>query len=283
MALIAGVPGGLRAQRDLGDNRCVARLGPDAERRTLVRLELQAGELRDLPLLEQLQLVAQDIARAVRVRAAGNDSTLASVDSILPWRDFREGTGLALRFAPESLTVEATGAVSRWAERLLRPVLDSAAREGLPFVWPRRSPRAPFSASVLVSVPYVDSTGAPFAGARVTGFPVFVLGHPLMMPTYILPPGPRVTFPESVRLLGGEGTIIASFVVDAGGSVQPGSFSDAPPPDLDRYDGRRRKAYDDFVRAVRTAVDSVRFIPARIGGCPVAMRVNQSFTFQLRR
>jgi len=78
-------------------------------------------------------------------------------------------------------------------------------------------------------------------------------------------------YPESLRASGTTGQVMAQFVVDENGRVEPGSFkvlsSDNPA----------------FTQAVREALGSMRFRPARIGNTAVSQFVQQPFVFKLDR
>jgi hypothetical protein len=261
---------------------CLDQISSDSLRLTLIRLRLHSRDVRDGPIREQLQLVGQEVARALRARIAGNDSTVAAADSLLPWRELRQASGLSLLLTPDSVKVVTTRTDSNRVATLLRSVLDSLARGGPMFVWPETSPVMPVSADVLFELPYVETTRLPVDDTLSTDFPVFVLRYPRVTPVQVAPPGPRVTFPAETKQLGNEGTIVAQFVVEADGNMRRGSFVDVPPADLARYNTEWRMAYDSFVRAVRNGVESARFIPARTGGCPIAMLVTQPFAFELR-
>lgn len=81
----------------------------------------------------------------------------------------------------------------------------------------------------------------------------------------------RPTYPESLRSSGVQGQVVAQFVVNENGRVEAGTFkvlsSDNPA----------------FTQAVREALGSMRFKPARIGSQAVSQFVQQPFVFKLDR
>jgi len=81
--------------------------------------------------------------------------------------------------------------------------------------------------------------------------------------------GTEVDYPEAMRAGGTEGQVDAQFVVDEHGRVQSGSFK------------VMNSANGAFVDAVRRALPSMRFKPAKIGGTSVTQVVQQSFKFKL--
>ncbi len=77
-------------------------------------------------------------------------------------------------------------------------------------------------------------------------------------------------YPETLRGTGVQGIVVAQFVVDTAGRVEPGSF-------------RAVGAVDErFVTAVLRAVAAARFRPAEVNGVPVRELVQQSFSFVIR-
>lgn len=81
--------------------------------------------------------------------------------------------------------------------------------------------------------------------------------------------GTQVDYPESMRSSGLEGQVDAQFVVDENGRVQSGSFKVL------------NSANAAFVDAVKRAIPSMRFKPAKIGNTKVSQVVQQSFKFKL--
>ncbi|MGZ8493610.1 MAG: TonB family protein [Gemmatirosa sp.] len=82
--------------------------------------------------------------------------------------------------------------------------------------------------------------------------------------------GPR--YPDAARAQGREGAVLAQFVVDTTGAVEPSSFEV-----LQTWGG------PEFVEAVRSALPTLRFAPALVGGMKVRQVVQQPFQFALSR
>jgi protein TonB len=81
--------------------------------------------------------------------------------------------------------------------------------------------------------------------------------------------GPR--YPAEAWAARREGEVPAQFVVDDSGPVESSSF-----------EGLRPSA-PEFTEAVRAALPTVRFHPARVGGRAVRQLVQQPFAFALTR
>jgi TonB family protein len=79
--------------------------------------------------------------------------------------------------------------------------------------------------------------------------------------------GPR--YPEALRDQRVEGEVLAQWVVDSTGRVEPGSFKVL------------KATSPEFVAAVRDVVYAMRYQPAEIGGRRVRQVVHQPFQFQL--
>lgn len=78
-------------------------------------------------------------------------------------------------------------------------------------------------------------------------------------------------YPESMRAMGVETTITATFVVDTMGRIEPGSLTFGESP------------YPQFYQAVRDALANARFRPAEVHGQHVRQLVSQAFVFSLSR
>jgi TonB family protein len=83
--------------------------------------------------------------------------------------------------------------------------------------------------------------------------------------------GTNPAYPESMRSSGAEGEVLAQFVVNENGRVEPGSFKVL------------NSANSAFVDAVKSALPRMRFRPAKIGNTSVSQLVQQAFVFKLNR
>ena len=81
--------------------------------------------------------------------------------------------------------------------------------------------------------------------------------------------GPR--YPEMLKSANVEGTVLAQFVVDTTGHVEPGSFKVL------------KSDHDLFSQSVKSALANMRFLPAEVGGRKVKQLVQQPFQFQLTK
>ncbi len=83
---------------------------------------------------------------------------------------------------------------------------------------------------------------------------------------------PAPSYPDALRAAGVEGRVVARFVVDTLGRVEPGSV-EIPATDADAR----------FVDAVRAVLPRMRFRPATVGARRVRQQVEQPFAFTLVR
>ena len=77
-------------------------------------------------------------------------------------------------------------------------------------------------------------------------------------------------YPEELRNMGVTGEVVARFIVEPTGKVRPGSVTVV------------RSSDPSFTLAVLEGLRVMRFVPARVGGIPVAQLVEEPFTFSLR-
>jgi periplasmic protein TonB len=87
----------------------------------------------------------------------------------------------------------------------------------------------------------------------------------------MLPGGSPPRYPEPLRIAGVEGEVVAVFIVDDQGRVEPGSVSFL------------RSDNEQFEREVRATLRDMRFAPAEVGGRKVRQLVQMPFVFKLSR
>jgi protein TonB len=90
-------------------------------------------------------------------------------------------------------------------------------------------------------------------------------------PAMPLSDNPRPVYPDSLRTKNVEGAVIARFVVDTTGRVEPGSVAILAAD------------HELFAAAVSSALAADRFLPAETGGRKVRMLVEQPFEFAIER
>ncbi|MBV9879276.1 MAG: energy transducer TonB [Gemmatirosa sp.] len=78
-------------------------------------------------------------------------------------------------------------------------------------------------------------------------------------------------YPEMLKSANVEGTVMAQFVVDTTGRVEPGSFKVL------------KSDHDLFTQAVKSALQNMRYLPAEVGGRKVKQLVQQPFQFALTK
>ena len=86
-----------------------------------------------------------------------------------------------------------------------------------------------------------------------------------------LPSNPSPSYPRMLASAGLEGMVVARFVVDTTGRIEPGSLTII------------QQNHALFENAVRDAMRRMRFSPAEADGRKVRQLVDQSFSFAMRR
>jgi protein TonB len=81
--------------------------------------------------------------------------------------------------------------------------------------------------------------------------------------------GPR--YPEILKSANVEGEVLAQFVVDTSGRVEIGTFKVL------------KSSHELFTQAVKTSLQSAKYLPAEVGGRRVKQLVQQPFQFQLTK
>jgi protein TonB len=78
-------------------------------------------------------------------------------------------------------------------------------------------------------------------------------------------------YPAAMRFAGIEGEVEAQFIVSEHGGAEISSLRIV------------KSTNDQFAESVRRALPKMRFVPAQLGGRPVAQTVQQLFSFRLNR
>jgi hypothetical protein len=270
---------------------CLARIADS----TLVPavLYLHASELADLDSIARLRvneidLFTQAVATRFRSLLQAPPGVLPNGEPAMTWRTReyflrvvvdRNG-GFAVKdpvgsFEPPSVL----GAEQR--SHLLATALDSVRADGEFLVF-AAGPADSVAFDLVLSPGAFGEYGRPTRPSVRLGFPVAALRMPVEDAVRVLDlPPPR--YPMSQARQRFEATVVMQFMVDTTGRAEPATIRDVWPanvPPMPRY---RKLAYDAFVDAVRASIQAATFDPARIGGCVVRQRVQQPFTFALRR
>lgn len=165
------------------------------------------------------------------------------------------------------------------------PAPVAPSRGGIPIIGP--VPIAPIDVPTGIADPEparpidastVFGSGSPNPGTRTAGDPG---GWPtgnepwtaglVEKPALSLPGSPVPAYPEMLQRAGVEGEVVAQFVVDTTGRVEPGSFRAI------------REGHALFVAAVERVLPRMRFVAAEAGGRRVRQLVQQSFVFAIAR
>ena len=81
----------------------------------------------------------------------------------------------------------------------------------------------------------------------------------------------RLRYPDALRAANVEGEVLAQFIVDPDGSVEPGTFKEL------------RSSNVLFTDAVKANLEAMKFYPAEVKGVRVKQLVQQPFTFSLSK
>ena len=90
-------------------------------------------------------------------------------------------------------------------------------------------------------------------------------------PVTPLPGGSQPRYPDILRQAGVEGDVLAQFIVDTTGRAEMASFKVL------------KASHDLFGTSVKSALPSMRFIPAEVGGRKVRQLVQQPFGFSIAK
>lgn len=121
----------------------------------------------------------------------------------------------------------------------------------------------PNTVSGPANAPSASSVGPTAADTQATFFE-FQVEQPAVHVS-----GLRIVYPAELRAAGTSGQVIAQFVVDTAGRVEPSSFKVI------------ESSHETFTAAVRAAIPDAVFQPAETGGRKVRQLVQQPFVFRV--
>jgi hypothetical protein len=98
----------------------------------------------------------------------------------------------------------------------------------------------------------------------------------------------RPTYPAAQKAAGIEAMVLAQFILDADGAVEPGSFKTLKGSIIGGDTvGKANTATEEdvaaFEAAVRNAITTARYVPAKLHGTPVRQLVQQRFVFAVAK
>jgi protein TonB len=85
------------------------------------------------------------------------------------------------------------------------------------------------------------------------------------------PGSPTPRYPDILKQAGVEGEVLAQFVVDTSGRAEINTFKVL------------KTTHELFTVAVRSALPTMRFFPAEVGGRKVKQLVQQPFSFTIQK
>ena len=261
---------------------CLAHLPSDAFTRVPVYAYVHIAPAAGRIAAEEAESFLPHIAAAVSRELHGTPGALPRGDSAVNWQAVDGSASMVLfrdgRFAWQtpSPTPRPDGATALLARALA--VADSAgARRPL---LPRASGRTPswISFAVVTTHPKVDHSGhvspTEFEGTAV---PIFSLPIPWHEQAAARPGNPQPRYPHASEMDAAVDNVVESFIVDTSGRVVMSSVGEIWPSGAPPLTGERGRYGREYVAAVHEALRAWKFDPARIGGCPLPLRVQQLF------
>lgn len=287
-AILVALPIPAWAQSQSAGAQCLDSIPASAMRPEMVYLsnDWTSAAGQDSTLRMSVDLLTESVARRIRRVLSGAADRVASGPAVPGWREIggdvdviwrRDGT-ITAHPVPSVVPEIWSGHVGT---SLVLSALDSVQAEGdVPPPVGMTADSAFFK--LRYEITEHDSAGNVVPDDMRVGFPVFGTIAPWSAAVRTTR-GFGPSYPAEWRMRGASAVVIAQFVVDVDGRAVDGSFRDVIPPGARPWIREERRAYADFVQAVREWVPKARFIPARIGGCVVRQLVQQPFTFKFAR
>jgi len=232
-------------------------------------------------LLPEADLLAQRTAHRLRLLLGGRLDSLPSGAPAVTWRTViggnleirarRDGNATWQELPPRPIPDTVL-------TRLLARAVDSVVRHREMITWTVEAARD----SVEMRLALAHTAEPAYARAIGAGFPVFALRRPVSTRALVVSL-PRVRYPTGLHTPGAEDRVTLQVTIDTLGAPEPASIHELWPEDRPRLAGDTPADHLLFGDAGYEALIRTRFLPARIGGCPVRATQNATFTFTVVR
>lgn len=239
--------------------------------------------------LSSFDLLAQSIAQAMRLPDDSATRARGGVPDSLTWRQLngdvlvtvhRNGTFAAHAVPDASDDGFVTG--NRGIALILRATND-VARAGETFPWDAEQEGDSLTFALSLTIPTHARDGTMRKLMSRVAFPVFAVRAPWSDEVVQLPGRGSLRYPDDARHRGYQAEIHVRFIVDTTGRAIASSIREFIPDGQARPTGENLRVYDEFLREVRIAIPTLRFRPGSVAGCVIPVKVQQPYTFNLRR
>lgn len=135
------------------------------------------------------------------------------------------------------------------------------------------------------TAPVVRETSAPAQAVQADPTKVY-FEYQVDAPVQSAPGSSAPRYPAAERAAGIEATVLAQFIVGLDGLVEAGSFrvfNGTTPGDVRRAVLKPESEFGPFEIAVRDAMPTLRYLPAKLKGVPVRGLVQQPFVFAIAK
>jgi hypothetical protein len=239
--------------------------------KTSVHLSAAMLPVTDSMLTVQADLMAQDVATALRALFDTTHASIPDANGKLTWYSVPAQI-VVIVHADGSESWRAKGSDGDLtATRMLGTAFDSArARGGATLFWPEGMTADSFVVRLSLEANYQnDHPMFESPISRESQFKVFTLSEPDVTPAF---PKLGQSFPrypyanESQRI---EGDVLTRFLVDSAGRVDASTIRELWPANKPRLTGYEADAHGRFVESVIRWERQLRLDPRRVGGCAV--------------
>lgn len=281
------IPGILGAQVDMtaatDSGSCVARIPPDEMTRVgvhlMVEVVIPADSTRMLALPPALMLSGA-VAQHMREFLGASNGAPPPGEPVVTWRDSDGTLRMTIHRGGTMSVSQRDGKPLRFTggRGLFATALNAAVQAGERFAWPS----GVSTDSIVVEIELESESAERGTEARprpAAKQPVFTVMKPWLEPAHQIR-SPRIRYPAAVPVDRVQGAVHLTFVVDTAGHAEPDTVRDEWPTGTPRLTGAKGRYYEAFVKAVRRGLGTARYAPARLGGCPVKIRVAQRFEFE---
>lgn len=251
--------------------------------RVPVFLDAAMPESADSALLYQADSIAKRVAAELRIQLGAVGEAVPEEDGRLAW--YTLPAGIIVAFARDGTTSWNANDpdADSTAASLLGKAFDAVRARGNALInWPKGYDEDSMLVRLSLFPAYMGDMSPGIAFIDGARFRAFYLSEPELIPTDLLPNQTLPDYPLQNERHHVTGSVLLQFVVDSTGHVVANTIHDVWPTGRARQTGGSAERYDDFVSSARDWAGTLRFEPARLGGCPVRQTVRVPLVFAAR-
>ena len=236
----------------------------------------------DSAIALQALLMAQEVADEFRRNLGAAGVTIPAMDERYSWDAVPTAIDVVAHRDGSAIVSTNTIGGESAATRSLVAAFDSArAHNFAVMLWSDRTVSDSVVVHLWLQPSYFTRATTEEETDHTPSFPVFSLSEPELSPALPEPNQPPPRYPPSLESRGVSGSVLMQFTVDTSGRMESATLREIVPADaLRTYEVHEN--HEQFAQSVARWLETVRFVPASLGGCRIRQRVQFPLKFTVR-